>query len=538
MADKTEITPNSGELLLPPRRDGSRQHVSPDVRRLIIIGANGAGKSRFSARLATDMGAEAFRLSALEALYGSVRSDCGEPTGIDALAERAFSSGAMRPQASNQLDNLLSLLMHDEMLNLIAYKVELSRNPQAKLAPTRMDAVIKAWREIFPNNNVLIESGKLLFSRRDERGDGSFSAVKLSDGERAAIYYIGGMLYAPPGATVFVDSPEMFLHPSVMQAVWNCVEGLRPDCRVVYTTHDLEFASSRADASVVWVRDYDAATVTWDYDVLPHQQGMPDEIYMAIIGARKPVLFIEGDGVHSIDAKLYPLVFKEYTVKSLGSCNKVIEATRSFNSLTAFHHMDSYGIVDRDRRDDHEVNYLRGRKIMVPDVAEIENMLMLEEIVRTVARSRGRDENRVFDKVRTAVLHLFSADLRQQALLHTRHRVKRTVEYRIDGRFANIGMLERHIASLLDEINPRQLYEGFCREFRRYVSEGDYHGVLRVYNQKSMLPASNVAALCGLNNKEDYVAAIIGILSHDSPEAARISHAVRKCLGIENTVKS
>ena len=84
------------------------------------------------------------------------------------------------------------------------------------------------------------------------------------------------------------------------------------------------------------------------------------------MGSRKPVLFIEGDGIHSIDARLYPLLFKDYSVKSLGSCNKVIEATRTFNDLTGF---DSRGIVDRDRRDDKEVAYLRGKRIMVPEVA-------------------------------------------------------------------------------------------------------------------------------------------------------------------------
>ncbi len=283
----------------------------------------------------------------------------------------------------------------------------------------------------------------------------------------------------------------------------------------------------------MWVRDYDAASVTWEYDILPPQEGMSDEIYMAIIGARKPVLFIEGDGVNSIDAKLYPLVFREYTVKSLGSCNKVIEATRAFNDLSAFHHMDSFGIVDRDRRDAHEVEYLRGKKIMVPEVAEIENIMMLEEVIKAVAKTRGKDENRVFEKVKRSVIAQFRHDLRQQALLHTRHRVKRTVEYRIDGRFNNINMLEQHIKSLATEINPRGLYESFCREFRKYVERDDYASVLRVYNQKSMISGSNVAALCGLRNKDEYVRCVISILRGGTGQASRIAQAVRNCFGLK-----
>ncbi len=346
------------------------------------------------------------------------------------------------------------------------------------------------------------------------------------------MYYLGAITYAPGHADVFVESPEMFLHPTVMQALWNRIELLRPDCRFIYTTHDLDFAASRTAASVIWVRDFDMESHTWDYEILPPDKAVSDEIYMSIIGARKPVLFIEGDGKRSIDSRLYPLIFRDFTVQSLGSCNKVIEATRTFNDLNAFHHMASCGIVDRDRRDRKEVEYLRGKKIMVPEVAEVENILMLEEVIRTVAASRHKDEDRVFGKVRNAVISQFRHDLRQQALLHTRHRVKRTMEYRIDGKFQSINALEQHIEELVAEINPRRLYESFCREFSGYVEHGDYSGILRVYNQKSMIPASNVAALCGYSSKDEYINAIITLLRRDGAEAARLRKAIRSCFNL------
>ena len=219
-------------------------------------------------------------------------------------------------------------------------------------------------------------------------------------------------------------------------------------------------------------------------------------------------------------------------MKPLGSCNKVIEATRSFNTLSAFHKMDSYGIVDRDRRDSHEVEYLRGKRVMVPEVAEVENILMLEGVIRAVAHHCGKDENRVFGRVKRSVINQFNADMRQQALLHTRHRVKRTVEYRIDGRFNSIGMLEQHMQNLMHEINPRGLYESFLRDFSIYKANGDYQSILRVYNQKSMLPASNVAGLCGLANKEEYLDTILEILRTNAPDAARLSQAIRECFNL------
>ena len=154
--------------------------------------------------------------------------------------------------------------------------------------------------------------------------------------------------------------------------MWDSIEQLRPDCTFIYITHDLSFASTRGDGTTVWVKSCDPGRGEWDYDFMTSADGINDEVYLAIVGARKPVLFIEGDGVNSIDAKLYPLIFREYTVKSLGGCDRVIESTRTFNSLRAFHNLDACGIVDRDRRDEGEVSYLRKKRIFVPNVAEIE----------------------------------------------------------------------------------------------------------------------------------------------------------------------
>ena len=118
--------------------------------------------------------------------------------------------------------------------------------------------------------------------------------------------------------------------------------------------------------------------------------------------------------------------------------------------------------------------------------------------------------------------------------MHTRHRVKRTLEYRVDGRFTNINSLEEHINDLVKEINPRGMYEAFCREFHNYVAAGDYQNVLRVFNRKSMIPLSNVSNLCGLSNKDAYIRTIINILKQNGKDAQRIRQAVIKCFGLDD----
>ncbi|MDE6198167.1 MAG: DUF4435 domain-containing protein [Muribaculaceae bacterium] len=525
------------ELTLPSRLNGEAPATINlgEHRSFVIIGANGAGKTRFTTAIVNSLGDKAFRLSALDALYNRRNGSADLPSSLrNRLSPTVVANGDRAGAQATALELLLAQLMHDEMLNLIGYKLAIADHREATLKRTRLDNVISLWQDVFPGNRVLIDSGKILFSRGLDMA--SYSAVRLSDGERAVLYYAGAVLYAPRHAVIFVDTPEIFLHPTLTTSLWNRLENLRSDCTFCYTTHDPEFASSRNGAPVLWVRDCDTVDDAWDYDLLPATDGISQELYMTLVGTRKPVLFIEGDSDRSIDAKLYPLIFPDFTVRSLGSCNKVIEATRTFNDLSGFHKLDSFGIVDRDRRDEAEVAYLRRKKVMVPEVAEIENMLLLEDIVKAMASVTGHNPRRVFDRVRKTILSLFRADLRQQALLHTRHRVKRTMEYRVDARFTDIANLEEHLSSLLDEISPRRIYEDFCKEFHIYEHSGDYESILRVYNQKSMLSSSNVAQMCGFKNKERYIDGVIALLRENRPEAESIREAVRRCLGASDTI--
>ncbi len=522
------------EIMLPPRKNGTREKVIVADNSLVIIGANGAGKTRFTDWLMSEIPVGVYRISALNALYLKHEVD-NLPGSIDSLYEEAVSKAAfLRDDIVSQFDRMMVIMIYYEMLNLINHKMAGSEdNTRHAVSESLLDKMISAWLEIFPDNKVKRARGEVLFARKDNE-EKTYSSFKLSDGERAVLYYFGSVLLAPENGIVFVDTPGLFLHPSITGIIWDKIEQLRPDCSFIYTTHDIDFLSSRHNAKVVWVRKFYFESKRWDYAVLPLDAEISDDMYMTLVGARKPMLFIEGDAKHSIDAKLYPLVFRDYTVKSLGGCDKVIEATRTFNDLNSLHHLLSRGIVDRDRRSPQEVGYLRGRNIYVPEVAEIENILMLEEVIRTVASVHGKNEHKVFDSVRKSIIGQFRTDLHKQALLHTRHRVKRLTECRIDGKFPNITALETHLQNLVNEIRPRQLYEKFCREFKSYIYQGDYSSILRVYNQKSMIPSSNVAGLCGLSNKEAYVQAIINILRHNGDPAARIRKAIIDCFGIND----
>ncbi len=520
------------KLTLPPRTGA--EPLTVDSPRLTIVGANGAGKTRFARALAQSLGDRAFSLSALKALYSRDEDADPRPGSIDDLYHRAVAKSAMmRPDIYGEFDRLIALLVNEAVMGLMAERFGQRLGQSAEPSgPTRLDTVIEHWQALFPDNKILITYGKMLID--NPSGADAYPARMLSSGERAVMYYLGAALMAPPRGVIFVLSPEMFLHASVVRPLWDTIEQLRPDCTFVYITHDLGFAATRADAAMLWVKSCDSDAGTWDYDTLPAAEGLPDDVYLAILGERKPVLFIEGDGIHSYDSKIYPLIFKEYTVKPLGGCNQVIEATRSFNGLRSIHNLDAMGIVDRDRRAPAEVSYLRRRRILVPDVAEVENLFLLEEVVRTIAELNGANPQHAFGRVRRNLMRLFESNIRRQALEHTRHRIKKEVTHRVDGRFDSIAGLERHLSELLLTVNPHGIYDEILTEFRSYIASGDYQAVLRVFNHKSMIAETHVAALCGIRGDDHnrYIRRVLSLMRDNTPASERIRTALRQSFGI------
>lgn len=526
-------------LKLPPLSGDNTTPTLPATRQLTIVGGAGAGKTRFMHKLVDLNLRHAFSLSALSALFPSQHTD-STPGSIDSLFDK-FTNRLpfLRTDAENQLDKLIYMLIAEEFETLINIKqsnhqaeveegeVKFSKKFKDKKAkkgtPTRLDLLIATWQRIFPTNKILISRGMMMFATAS--GQDLISASQLSHSERAALYYCAAVLYAMPEAIIFVDSPSLFLHPSLMVTLWNAIEELRPDCRFIYDTVDVAFVNSRSQNICIWVKDFDAQNYTWNYEILSANENL-DEMFLDLIGTRKPVLFIEGDLSHSIDSRLYPLLFPEATIKPLGSCDKVIETVRAFSGMKAVHNLESRGIVDRDRRTSTEVAYLRKRSIMVPNVAEVENLFLLERVIEAMAKARGRNAREVTDGVKKSILKQFTAHFDEQALQHVRHRVKRAIECKIDARFSCITAMETHLRMLPSLLNPRKQYNELRAKFQNMIRSRDYAGVLRVFNHKPMLGECGVAKALGFNNKDEYIRNVIEILKGHSACADTIRDAM------------
>ena len=486
---------------------------------LVVIGTNGAGKSSFGRALLTRYADRALKISGLHALFITGQPDEHTPSDEWMQLQMLIKERLLLPRIT-EYEKMILRLQREEFEAAVNYKEACKLNAGLEPPATKIDVIQQIWEQMFPHNRLVRKSGFIELTSA-ERSCNSYTAGRMSDSEKLVFYLIAAGLYAPANALLVIEEPETLLHSSIKNLLWDKIEELRPDCTFVYLTHDIDFALARRSCKRLWIRSYDADHQIWDYELIENNKSLPEELYMEVLGSRKPILFIEGTDNNSIDNRLYSLVFPDYMVKPMGGCQKVIETTKAFGQLKDFHMLESLGIVDRDRRTEGEIRYLNEQHIFVPSVAEVENLLMLEDVIKSVA---GR--------LKENVIRLFEKDLEDQVILHAKHQVKKKLEMALNCKIHSFEQLNDQVEEIHERIRVEDIYSQIKTSFQMYIETADYNNILRVYNQKGMLPQSRVCQLCGISTKEHYLDFVLSILRENKAEADVIRHAIKASLGM------
>lgn len=517
------------ELRLPQKQDVA-DPILLNTKTLVVIGANGAGKSSFGKELMRTYPDQAEKISGMRALFIQTENDIPLQEDQVSRVQKMIVERMFVPRLS-EYEKLMIHLQAEEFDAAVDYKENSKQLPGLPLPLTKIDRIQQLWEKVFPHNKLLRKSGFIELASANRNGE-AYGASKMSDGEKIVFYLIGAVLCTRPNALLIIEGPDLLLHDSIKNMLWNDIEELRPDCTFVYLTHDIDFVVNRQHSTCVWVHSYNAEEDTWDYEILEGDGKFPEELYIEILGSRKPILFIEGTDFNSIDNRLYPMIFPDYLVKPMGGCQKVIETTKAFRQLKDFHTLDSKGIVDRDRRTKGEIRYLRDQHIYVPDVAEVENLLLLEPIIRTVANRLMKDPEIVFTQVKENVIRLFCKDLEAQIILHARHRVRKKLEKAVNRKITTIEELSEHVRGLQNNIHVDTIYRELSEEFSGYIASRDYKSILRIYNHKGILPQSRLCNIIGVSNKESYFSLILSILKENKEDAEVIRNTIKGSLGM------
>lgn len=460
--------------------------VDAECKRICILGNNGSGKSSLmrQIKIQNSLGQMSI-ISAHKNLSIRQRAHRGEEQNRLQEHKHYFQSSGRsgtHPDDNNFIQNdfnyNLELLIRKYAEFATEVLDQLKENKEPESLITTLDTVIQAWNQIFVDKEMTFDgkNGQLrVVSRNNSR---VYQIENLSDGERSVLYILIKVVMAERDSVIAIDEPETYLNSALIHQLTDSLESIRKDCIFIYFTHSLEFATSRADMPLFWIKSFTWPN-QWDIDPITSEEGIPRELITRIVGVKKEkILFVESN--QEGDAALYRKLYPDFTVIPVESCSKVIQYTKSFNneasaSLQRFD-KECSGLIDRDLRTDEEVQKLATSKVFVIPVAIYENLFLLKEVVGYILGYLGIEKQ---DEI-LIQLEQCVREAAGDSKFHERLLIDHV------GRQFNEELASFEPASVDDPVFQfefnKQAYKNSINDFKNKT----YDEMLKQYNQKSL----------------------------------------------------
>ena len=538
-------------------REKSYKYILPDqnnnpdgketnYQSMIIIGANGSGKSRLGAWIEQNSLDKVHRISAQRSLtfnkyinlkpyeaaknllvYGQETPKENHDFRWNAYFNEKFNYII---SMLNDYENVLSLLIamqtkqQEEFIKDCKQK-ESQGEKYDKVPEMVLDKLKRIWNTIFSSHRIIdIKDGEVTTILDNITYEGR----AMSDGERVALYLIAQCLCVPEGKIIIIDEPEIHLHHSIMDKLWTSIEAERKDCFFIYITHDTQFAATHKNSEKLWIKNYDGTN--WNFEEIK-DSNFPEQLLLDILGNRKPVLFVEGTS-DSYDTKLYSEIYKNYYVIPCGSCSSVISQTKSMKMNEQLHNFKCYGIIDRDYRDDYEIDAYKEDNIFTLEVAEVENLFLTEELLKVINNILEFNDNSRIERIKKYIIEdRFAKEINKQIC----EAIVSELKFKLNT--ASISKVnEEKAKETLDKAFKEISYDDIkikqTEKFNKILDSHVYKDILKVFNCKSL--SKSIGCFWGIDNKEyqnfvlrqikgksanDIINAIIPYLPKDIPNS-------------------
>jgi len=365
---------------------------------LFVLGSNGSGKSNLMHRVFSEFPGETRRISAH-------RQNWFDSNGITLSSEqrRQAQQNILAwdvQQQSRWRDNYASYRTNIALYDIVdgenvrarsiasaidSDDVELAKNL------SRSDAPIKVINELLTIANIPIQ---IQLEQNDrvvaiKRNGPPYSIAELSDGERNALLVASEVLTVQPGTLILIDEPERHLHRSIISPLLTELFQKRRDCVFIVSTHEVMLPMDNPASRTLLLREciYSGNMVSaWDADLIPTTNEIADDIKKEILGARRRILFIEGEK-QSLDNPLYNLIFPNVSIIPKASSRDVENAVVAIRSANDLHWLRAFGIVDNDGRTPEDIADLKRRGIYVLSVFSVESIYYHPQVqLRVVER--------------------------------------------------------------------------------------------------------------------------------------------------------
>ena len=383
-------------------------------------------------------------------------------------------------QYGSEFRNVLAALYSERMAkqNRFCNAFKRGENLTKQDLQSVLDRVIDIWNFLIEHRTLECDdSNKLILT--GEGVDGNYPAFRMSDGERIILYLVGRVLLAPENSLIIIDEPEMYLHKTIVDKLWNKLEWERRDCVFLYLTHDLQFAASR-DAKKCWIRSFDYPS-KWNIDVI-RDNVIPEELLLKLLGSRKKILFCEGKR-NSLDSNIFELLFEDYTITPVETCKDVINFTRSFNKIPNTV-AKAYGMIDHDFWPEEQLAKLEKQNVFSYDVAEVENLFLLPDVITGFAKYKN--EKCDIDEIKKRILNQFEKDKQAQVSQF----VSSTINAYFKSSHISAGNkkeeVKKNFHAFISEVDIDKLFNERESYINGVIANKEYEKAIMLYNNKGL----------------------------------------------------
>ena len=467
---------------------------------VVIVGANGAGKTRLASYIEEQLGEITHRIAAHRAL--SLNPSVAKVSEREAklalkigwnhknatIAHRKGNRwGDNAPVALlNDFDYLLQALFAEQTNTSLETHKSVRAGGNVAANATKFEILKQVWQSLLPHRELHISGDDIQVSISGSSD--LYSATDMSDGERAVFYMLGQSLVAEPNSLLIFDEPELHVHKSIMSKLWDELEAVRPDCAFLFITHDIDFACSRiADKYVIG--KFEPAPV-WEINHVPDDSGFDENTLTLILGSRKPILFVEGSE-SSLDIATFRCCYPGWTVIPRGSCEQVIHSVVTMRQNSSLTRITCSGIVDADDYSESDNQYLAQLGIKVLPLSEIENIFIHPNVARKILSHEGFSGHELESKLQNffdAVIASLSEPLIEQAVIRfCRRRIDRTLK-KVDLSSADtVSQLRVSLDREVSRLNIEELSEYARKIIQRAIAERDLAKLLSIYDNKGLM---------------------------------------------------
>jgi energy-coupling factor transporter ATP-binding protein EcfA2 len=523
-----------------PIRKPDGQDVTLTVeagRSIVIVGANGSGKTRLGVHVEATIPAKsvhriaaqksltlnnAVQLMSLERAETMLRFGVAD----GAEAHKSGSRWGNRPAVFllNDFDALLLRLFAENNRVALTDREARKKDPTVSFTASKLEQLKELWDALLPHRALrLLEASIEVVTQK--AGELPYAGSDMSDGERAIFYFLGQCLVAPDDCVIIIDEPEGHVHKAILGPLWDAIEKVRPDCGFLYITHDLDFAVTRPAAARYFIRTYTHDPQSWDIALLPMDTGLPDNVVVEIVGSRKPILFVEGER-GSLDVTIYRHHYAAFTVVPIGSCEDVIHSVASFKRNGTLHWLNAKGLVDADHRTGEQIAALQGKQVYVLPVAEVENVLLLPGVFAALAEAQSLDPDERLKTLTEKVLQ----NAQQQVESVSARFTSRQLDERLKGlshAASDLATLQTKYESGIARIDLAATFNEFKAVFEQAIAKPDLPLVLKLFDNKTLL--SLAAGTLGLKNAPELMERVERLLG-DKEKGLKLRAALQTYL--------